>query len=75
MLHRPPLVHRTIFALRGDSEEVEDFLLVIADPKIKNEDGTGRIIEQSNSKAFHPEVIFDVKGAVDIRSENILETM
>jgi hypothetical protein len=50
MLSRLPLVHRTIFAVRGDSEELEDFLLVIADPKIKNEDGVGRVIEQSNSK-------------------------
>jgi hypothetical protein len=54
MLSRLPLVHRTIFAVRGDSEELEDFLLVIADPKIKNEDGVGRVIEQSNSKAFFP---------------------
>jgi|JI9StandDraft_2_1071091.scaffolds.fasta_scaffold349562_1 hypothetical protein len=75
MLSRLPLVHRTIFAVRGDSEDLEDFLLVIADPKIKNEDGVGRIIEQSNSKAFHPEVVFDAKGMLDIRRENILETI
>lgn len=67
MQSRLPLVHRTIFAVRGEREDLEDFLLVIADPKIKNEDGVGRIIEQSNSKAFTPEVIFDAKGVVDIR--------
>ncbi len=75
MLNRLPLVHKTIFAIRGDSEDVEDFLLAIADPKIKNEDGEGRIIEQSSSKLYSPEVVFDAKGVVHIRRVNVLETI
>lgn len=67
MLSKLPLVHKTIFAIRGDSEDVEDFLLAIADPRIKNEDGEGRIIEQSNSRMYGPEVVFDAKGIVHIR--------
>lgn len=67
MLSRLPLVHKTIFAIRGDSEDIEDFLLAIADPKIKNEDGEGRIIEQSNSRMYNPEVVFEAKGIVHIR--------
>lgn len=63
---------KTIYMIQLNSNtEENNFIMVIADPRIQQEGLHGWQIEQSNNRTYRPDIVFEIKGKIVINPQNI----
>ena len=75
-LMRSGFIKKTIYMVqRQEDSDDNDFIMVIADHRIHQEGLNGWHIEQTNNRSYRPDVVFDVKGKININMQHIKDTL